>query len=332
MKKIFYILYLWGGIVLAQDCKKELQIQLVDKIKYYKSTDLLPYYDKKSDKWGFFDKNSRKKITESIFNNAKFFQPNLVLYFDFYNGDSYCEAKILGSNYKIKNVEKQYPKMEMPTSQEVFSNKIINPNILGFEVDENGELKGVAPQYSSKFGGKYGSVNIEDIFNYKGKYYAKTFISNENEKYCQIIDQQGNLIKKLDMFADIKSVYSTDNDVWFFTGNGKKYRLESIFTHKKIENITDRIISYDKNLGYAILKMTNGIGVIDLTTMEWKVFPDTKNDFSKIGFTSMDKLEITNEKIIPIELVNKNREKANIYIINQNYTLQSLDGKIYKVK
>lgn len=332
MKKVFYIFYLWGGIIFAQNCKKELQIQIVDKIKYYKSTDLLSYYDEKNDKWGFFDKNSSKKITESIFNKAKFFQPNLVLYFDFYNGDSYCEAKVLGSNYKMKNVEKQYPMVEMPASFEVFLNTIIKPNILGFEVDEKGELKGIAPQYYSKFDEKYGRVNIKDIFYYKGKYYAKTFISNENERYYQIIDQQGNLIKKLDTYADIKSIYSTDNDIWFLVGNGEKYRLESIFTHKKIENITERIISYDKNLGYTILKTTNGVGILDLTTMEWKILPDTKNAFSRIEYNSLEELETANEKIIPTILVNKNREKANIYVINEDYTLQNLDGKIYKVK
>lgn len=67
MKQYFFTLFLLVsfGINEQDRCTELVQTQLVDKVKHLKPTDLLPYYEKKIYSWGFFDKNSGKKINKT---------------------------------------------------------------------------------------------------------------------------------------------------------------------------------------------------------------------------------------------------------------------------
>ena len=56
-------------------CEEKLEAQLLSKIKNYESKNLVPYYSEKDKKWGFLDKESRKKITRPIFKKPVFFSP-----------------------------------------------------------------------------------------------------------------------------------------------------------------------------------------------------------------------------------------------------------------
>lgn len=163
------------------------------------------------------------------------------------------------------------------------------------------------------------------IFQFKGKYYV---VDDQN----RVIDQQGNIIKKLENITEVEPVYSNNEDVCI--RNGNKY--EGIFINKEvINNLKEKTGYYykeHKDLGYRIIGTEEGNGLLDLTTMEWKIKPHKDNIFHFLEYTSLEELETTDEQIIPIEMVKKNRKKIDIYLVREDNTIQDLNGKIYLPK
>lgn len=322
------------------NCDEVLQTQIVDKIKPYSSNNLVPYYSKEADLWGFLDKNSKKAVTEPIMQNESFFNPSTRFYFKNSTTDKTCTAELSGSNerYKVSTVE-NYQVYDSPGLKSVsaivnFTDKIKN-DIDGFEVDSLGNLT----YFNAKFyNHKENKPNIHSIKFFKGKYYAVTSFENEGIKTYSVIDQYGNIMenfKNLKHFPQVKFSYEDDQKLWFLIKQDEKsYCFQSLIENKKIENITSYpyYLDYNNNtVGYSIVQQNDKDGLLDLTTMKWKIKPSAKNDFVFLYYASLDDINIVSEKITT-KKIQENRKKANIYLRNSGNLIYDLNLKEYSVE
>ena len=79
MKRILLAVMLGiGALGFAQSEKEIVQKYIVDKIKGYKPTDLVPY-SKDGEKWALMDVKSRKILTDFILDEPSTFNPKLHL-------------------------------------------------------------------------------------------------------------------------------------------------------------------------------------------------------------------------------------------------------------
>ena len=317
-------------------CEQKVKKFLIDKIKKYKSDELIPYYSKKENKWGFFDMKSKIKVTKPIFKNAKFFFPKLYMFYDLEinNKENGCKGLVSGSNKKYKIIEIQksdyqnYDMKEQPLTQIDYS-KLIDNSISGFEVENNKIIK-----FNSKFYNAESNepINLNPIF-FKGKFY--TFINEiiNSVNYYSIINQKG---KKIPGFENLSSyIYQTNlyedaNDIWFqIVKDNKNLKIKSLLENIELEdNFSDFNNYFPSSISYAILKIDNKLGIFDFTTMSWKIKPDSKNDFLDLHYSSLE--EIPEQKTIKGIL--ENRKKVKIFIQNSKNEFYDLDMKIYKPK
>lgn len=335
MKQYIFGLFLLVSFgIKAQDrCTELVQTQLVDKVKHLKSTDLLPYYDETSKKWGFFDKNSGEKVTEGVLDYPDFFNPHLRVRTTYYEKirnrkvERYCLGYVKGSNFGYQNSVIEVGSFCGGLGYKDRLKAEIKPNINGFEVDEKGKLTYVSPKYYNE---DNGYTDFYEIFKFKEKYYAITFDREDGNHH--IIDEQGNIARKIksgERGTYLKTIYSNSKDVWV----QKDGKFEGIFTGKVIKDIAPVITIQYKNIGYQVVETNNGNGLLDLTTMKWKIKPNPKNNFD-IEYTSSEELENVDEMmVIPYKLVKENRKKIKIYLLDyKNKILKDLNGKIYLPK
>ena len=86
MKRILLAVMLGIGVLgFAQNSEKKLEKmmkkQIVDKIKNYKPTDLVPY-SKDGKKWALMDVKSRKILTDFILDEPSTFNPDIYINID----------------------------------------------------------------------------------------------------------------------------------------------------------------------------------------------------------------------------------------------------------
>jgi hypothetical protein len=342
--------------IYAQEmsCKQKVNKLLVDKIKSYKSNDLIPYYSEKDNKWGFFHRITKQKITKPILRDAVFFRPQLNLYYDLEtNGkENGCKATILGSKekYQIIKVEESdyriYSEQYKPEYKEPYIN-FINDNITGFQVNEIGKIT----YFNSKF---YNALEKKPFFGefaikFKTKYYAIISQKNNDNNYSySIIDQNGNTMpgfENLKNYPESKFSYKDEDDLWFLIGLGnEKFKFKSLINNKELNEIFDypyNWYNFSQTIGYAILKVNKVSGLIDLTTMQWKIKPSLNNDFSYLSYCSLEKLSdgiieddsIIDSKLeIPIDVIHKNRLKSYVYIQNSKNQFYDLNLKLHLPK
>ena len=100
MKRILLAVMLFIGVWgFAQNIEKIIKEQIVDKIKNYKPTDLVPY-SKDGKKWALMDVKSRKILTDFILNEPSTFNPDI--YVKIY-GESGEESEIIYSDYRLES-------------------------------------------------------------------------------------------------------------------------------------------------------------------------------------------------------------------------------------
>lgn len=348
---IFYTLH-----ISAQEmtCNEKIETQFIKKIKPFNSKDLIPYFSEKENKWGYFDRTTKKIITKPIMKEPCFFKPDIKFYYSFEtNGlENGCSGKILGSkdNYKIEslsNAEYQSYAVEdeNPATKKTYKS-MIKEDINGFEVDENGKLT----NFNSKF---YNEKNdepaIQNIIFFKNNYYAITEVLENGKSYFSIINKEGQEFsnyKKIEYYPRLKQIYSDDTDLWFLTKtNNGKYIFKSLLNNIQLEYAFDDYTIYGENqeqsLGYVIYTVDKKNGVFDLTTMKWKIKPSDKNDFSYIYYASSeplsysyqeDELRYKNYVIISNKDIYENRKRSNIYIQSSRDVFYDLELKPYKPK
>ena len=339
MKKIILIsclLFLSNLHSQELTCEQKVKKFLIDKIKKYKSDELIPYYSKKENKWGFFDMKSKIKVTKPIFKNAKLFCPELHMFYDLEinRKENGCKGLVSGSNkkYKVLEIQKSdyqnYDMMEQPLTQIDYS-KLIDNSISGFEVENNKIIK-----FNSKFYNRDSNqpINLIPII-LKGKFYTLINEITNSVNTHSIINQEGKKMpgfENLSNYIQIITSFEDADDIWFKVVNDDKIlKIKSLLNNTELEdNFIDYNIYYETSISYAILKVDNKLGIFDFTTMSWKIKPDSKNDFSDLYYTSLE--EVSEQKTIKGVL--ENRKKVKIFIKNSKNEFYDLDMKIYKPK
>ena len=294
MKRILLAMMLFiSALGFAQSEKEIVQKYIIDKIKGYKPTDLVPY-SKDGKKWALMDVKSRKILTDFVLNEPSTFNPKFYIYIDI-NGQQ--EGMEFYSDYTTS------PIIETPPPP--IRKKIIEKtNKLGFKVDENGKI---ISHYLSYY-------NISEPILYKGVYYA---IISINQKEGRMLinekgeEQKGFYFKKMEN-TDYKDEKTNESIFYVKDFSGKK-GFVTISGKKKLDGeLMDDFTVYNSVLGYSIQKESYDVmkikksGVIDLTTQEWLIKPQEKYKIYDIIYTSSEKIKKYDET---------DRNKATVYFL-----------------
>lgn len=348
---VFLSVAVWGQNV---SCEEKVKTLLIDKIKDYPSNQLIPYYSENDGKWGYFDRKSKRKITEPVLRDAAFFHPHINLYYSLEtNGqENGCTGKIMGSkeNYQLENIYESdyqiYEAMMPPESmvKKSFKDKV-DSAIGGFEVDEKGRLTTFNPKF---YNAEKDQPNIFDIFQFKNNHYAIVSIKDNNGSFYQVINQKGETFsgfERLKNYPHRKQSYSHENDLWFLIATSEnQFAFKSLFEGKQFDDTfdnTDNWENFAQTIGYAVMSTNNKKGVLDLTTMKWKVKPAASNDFWYLNYSSLEPLAINYDKdeysynstiIIPTDMIKKNRKNTHIYLQNSKNSFYNLKMKLYEPK
>ncbi|MDR0194567.1 MAG: hypothetical protein LBI73_05535 [Myroides sp.] len=350
-KKIAILLVLSTMTSVAQERGKEKECQvfiqknLVDKVKGYSSKDLIPYFSEEEWKWGYMDKVSKKKLTTAFMESVRFFTPNFYVGFRdirVFPKDLDCAGLVKGSEGgydSSKFTDSSYSQGEYVADVAMGSSRnyvhMVNDTISGFKVDANGSLIEFNPKYYDK---KYRDTKIQNVFELDGKYYALVDLRDDKDYHYSVINENGEAVKGFENITTLVSVnirYSTDTDVWFSIENENgDYDIKSLKIGKVIGSSKRGLDNTRNYMGYEIVSVGNKKGLLDATTMQWKIMPSETNDFEEVYFSSTKVIEqeFWSKRVIPIEVITQNREKANIYILNKKKTFYDLDMKEYKPK
>ena len=153
MKRILLAMMLGiGALGFAQSEEEIVQKYIVDKIKGYKPTNLVPY-SKDGEDWALMDVKSRKVLTDYVLNWASTFKPKLSI-------SMYVKRYIKGSVTSDYTIELESRRETLPP--EIGYRKYEKINKPAFQMDETGKKTASNPKY------KY----ILDIVSHKGVYYA----------------------------------------------------------------------------------------------------------------------------------------------------------------
>ena len=281
MKKIIILLLFSLSVVAmrAQNCDSVAQ-SIVAKIKGYSPDDLLPYYDKESDKWGIMSKDG-KILTQAIapYPHYVIFNPNLE--WTIYEGIN-CSITILGRDYSYK----------VEGTIEVFAvamhdadiNPNISSNIKGFKVDEREEISEHSNQYE----------RVAFPFKYNEKWYAYAKLAKNNK--WGVIDEDGDILvdfkyKSLDFIKN----YNDKSQCWFYFENEEEKRgFINIEGQTKLygELLFPIFISQTYN-SYNIQEDEEKSGILDLRTLEWTIKPQEKLKFEEVISIGQDTENLT---------------------------------------
>ena len=294
MKRILLALMLGIGVLgFAQNSEEKLEKmmkkQIVDKIKNYKPTDLVPY-SKDGKKWALMDVKSRKILTDFVLSWPSTFNPEFMA--DINIGKSNYGI-VINTNYDI------LPLVIACSIPEWFDVK--KTDELGFQVDEQGRMTAYNKDYEY----------ISKPILYKGEYYI---IIIKKDKTNVLINQKGEE-KEGFHFKEILDIYYKDREIGenvFYVEDfeGKRGFVTMSGKKKLYGKLLSRI--YYPTLGYGLQKdgfYLNEIkksGVVDLVTQEWLIKPQEKYKIYRIIYTSSE--EIDDRKI-------ENRNKATIYFL-----------------
>ena len=153
MKRILLAVMLGIGVLgFAQSNKEIVQKYIVNKIKNYNPTDLVPY-SKDGKKWALMDVKSRKILTDYVLNEPSTFNPELNVNI---NVGEWERKMTINANYDISSLLA----VCYVSNRGVLDVKEIKK--LGFQIDEYGRMLARNKEY------KY----ISNPILYKGVYYA----------------------------------------------------------------------------------------------------------------------------------------------------------------
>ncbi len=331
MNKLLYITLfsvILTNVVFSQEMISTEKTEKILK-KYFSKihpsqyVNLVPFYDK--DKWGYLDKNSKKKIIPAIFPNsidARFFNPDIKLNF----GGNECEIKNTGEIIvKSNNDFSEIYVTEISSNNNISRVKSSKNGFKGFTLAENGELLEYSDLYEYNKQGIPG-WNIQ-IFKHKNKHYG--VVRNLNGEYGIIdslgIPMQGFEFNYYEILINRKT--ADTSDVWFFIKkdkNNKNYSLintngvikceNEIFTYPLLSSTIFGLTTFDEN---------NVSGIFDSYNMEWVLKPQTNIAIGHLYYSSNELLNTNDDE---------QRFKANIYYLitekNKKYFVD-LNGNKY---
>ena len=294
MKRILLAVMLFIGVWgFAQNIEKIIKEQIVDKIKNYKPTDLVPY-SKDGKKWALMDVKSRKILTDFILNEPSTFNPDI--YVKIY-GESGEESEIIYSDYRLESeVGLIYPVAAVQT---------VDADNSPLQVKEKRKIEVDETKY------KY----ILKPILYKEEYYA---IATKKDNSDVLINERGEELKGFH-FRVIKDSYlckdkNPNEKIFYVEGFDGKKGLVTISGKKKLygELLQD---VYNGILGYIVQKdgeSTDEIkksGIVDMITQEWLIKPQEKYKIYSILYTSSEIMMEDEEYDVT------NRNKVTVYFL-----------------
>ena len=304
MKRILLAVMLGTSLLgFAQSSREKtkeiIKEQIVDKIKNYKLTDLVPY-SKDGKKWTLMDVKSRKILTDFILNEPSTFNSELNVNI---NVGERKEEMTIYANYDIS------PLLAVcyVSRRGVLDVKEIKG--LGFQIDEYGRMLARNKEY------KY----ISNPILYKGAYYAiVTYEKNERSDFGRVkalVNQKGKERKGF-RFREMDDTYYKDKEsgetiLYVEDFEGKK-RFLTISGKKKLYGELMNNIEPSAILGYSVQKDSQDLnevkksGVVDITIQEWLIKPQEKYKIYDIIYTSSERIMEDNAE---------NRHKAMVYFL-----------------
>ena len=293
MKRILLAVMLGIGVCgFAQNSEKKLEKmmkkQIVDKIKNYKPTDLVPY-SKDGNKWALMDVKSRKILTDFILDEPSTFNPDIYINID---ETRYRKVRISWEYAVgvIREMRAMGSSMDIMKTQE-----------LGFQVDKYKRIISHHADY------KY----ISSPIMYKGEYYA--IISSKEKEGRMLINSKGEeqagfhfkyftkTYKDKESGENVFYVEDFEGKRGFITISGKRKLYGELMNDVKSSSV----------LGYSIQKDGKNIdeikksGVVDILTQEWIIKPQEEYKIYDIKYITSQKEYMWVE----------DREKAIMYFL-----------------
>ena len=290
MKRILLAVMLSIGVLgFAQSEEEIVQKYIIDKIKGYKPTDLVPY-SKDGKKWALMDVKSRKILTDFVMRIPSTFNPEFMA--DINIGKSNY-GMVINTNYNI------LPLVIACSIPEWFDVK--KTDELGFQVDEKGRMTAYNKDYEY----------ISNPILYKGEYYI---IIIKKDKTNVLINQKG-VEQEGFHFREMDDTYYKDKEsgetIFYVEGFDGKKGLVTISGKKKLYGELMNNTQYSF-FGYNIQNDSENIneikktGVVDITTQEWLIKPQEKYKIYDIIYTSSEELK-------KYDVTNRN--KATVYFL-----------------
>ena len=290
MKRILLAMMLFiSALGFAQSEKEIVQKYIIDKIKGYKPTDLVPY-SKDGEKWALMDVKSRKILTDFVMRIPSTFNPEFMADI---NIGKWNYGMMINTNYDI------LPLVIACSIPEWFDVK--ETDELGFQVDEQGRMTAYNKDYEY----------ISNPILYKGEYYI---IIIKKDKTNVLINQKGEE-KEGFHFKEILDIYYKDREtgenVFYVEDLEGKRGLVTISGKKKLygellQEVYSGVLGYSAQKDNENIKNIKKSGVVDLVTQKWLIKPQEKYKIYRIIYTSSE--EIDDRKI-------ENRNKATIYFL-----------------
>ena len=294
MKRILLAVMLGIGVLgFAQNSEKKLEKmmkkQIVDKIKNYKPTDLVPY-SKDGKKWALMDVKSRKILTDFILNEPSTFNPDIYINID---ETRYRKVRI-SWEYAVGVIRE----MRMMGS----SMNIMKTQELGFQVDKYERIISHHADYEY----------ISSPIMYKGEYYA--IISSKEKEGRMLINQKGEEQEGFH-FRVMKDTYYKDKEsgetILYVEDFQGKRGFITISGKRKLYGELMNDVKSSSVLGYSIQKDGKNIdeikksGVVDILTQEWIIKPQEEYKIYDIKYITSQKEYMWVE----------DREKAIMYFL-----------------
>ena len=290
MKRILLALMLGIGVLgFAQSEEEIVQKYIVDKIKGYRLTDLVPY-SKDGKKWALMDVKSRKILTDFVMRIPSTFNPEFMADI---NIGKWNYGMVINTNYDI------LPLVIACSIPEWFD--VEKTDELGFQVDEQGRITTYNKDYEY----------ISDPILYKGEYYI---IIIKKDKTNVLINQKGEE-KEGFHFKEILDIYYKDREtgenVFYVEDFEGKKGLVTISGKKKLygellQEVYSGVLGYSAQKDNENIKKIKKSGVVDLMTQEWLIKPQEKYKIYRVFYTSSERIMEDNAE---------NRHKATMYFL-----------------
>ena len=279
--------------------KEIIKEQIIDKIRNYNLTDLVPY-SKDGKKWALMDVKSRKILTDFVLNEPSTFNSELNVNI---NVGERKEEMTINANYDISSLLA----VCYVSKRGVLDVKEIKG--LGFQIDEYGRMLARNKEY------KY----ISNPILYKGAYYAiVTYEKNERSDFGRVkvlVNQKGKERKGF-RFREMDDTYYKDKEsgenVFYVEDFEGKKGFVTISGKKKLygELICDlynrRVLDYGLQKNGHHLSEIKKSGVVDITTQEWVIKPQEKYKIYDIVYTSLEEINFISARDI---------NKATVYFL-----------------
>ena len=295
MKRILLAVMLGTSVLgFAQNSdekiEKVMKKQIVNKIKNYKPTNLVPY-SKDGKNWALMDVKSRKILTDFVLDKPGTFNPKIYLNME---AEKRIISMEIASDYTF--LESKLKILPGPGIK-----RPVKTNTPGFQMDEHGEIISYHADYEY----------ISSPILYKGEYYI---IIIKKDKTNVLINQKGEE-KEGFHFKEILDIYYKDREtgenVFYVEDLEGKRGLVTISGKKKLygellQEVYSGVLGYSAQKDNENIKKIKKSGVVDLMTQKWLIKPQEKYKIYDIIYTSSEKLKKYDET---------DRNKATVYFL-----------------